>query len=42
MGKIRKIQITTAISSQGKTSNPFNITEPFIRKKKKKLPPENF
>lgn len=30
-----KIQITTAISSQGKTSNPFNITEPFIRKKKK-------
>lgn len=35
--------MTTAISSQGKTSNPFNITDPFTRKKKKnKLPPENF
>ena len=43
IGKIRKIQMTTAISSQGKTSNPFNITDPFTRKKKKnKLPPENF
>ena len=28
--------MTTAISSQGKTSNPFNITDPFTRKKKKK------
>ena len=35
MGEMRKIQTTTAISSQGKTSNPFNMTQPFIREKKK-------